>query len=225
MKKTPKEIEKILPKKSKLLVFCGYHGVFEKKDTYKMGPLFNGFFNDVTTSLKAVEKEHKQKMKEIEIYPISDNIQQISLIIGETMKESVEKVINRIFKQLKKQEEPSVIFLASCFSQYTDFKEFLFESGVCSIAALKIDRGIITKGKCFELDDNQFRILEEFKDDHQNAKKIGDLKIRNLYVSGPFGCGKTVIIVEVCWMRICFCLRMIREQGELHFFLQHFHVI
>ena len=55
--------------------------------------------------------------------------------------------------------------------------------------------------------------MKEFKDDHQNAKKIGDLKTRNLYISGPFGCGKTVIIVEVCWMRICFCLRMIREQG------------
>ena len=73
------------------------------------------------------------------------------------------------------------------------------------------------KGKCFDLDNNQFRILKEIKDDHQNAKKIGDLKIRNLYVSGPFGCGKTVILVEVCWMRIYFCLRMILEQGELEF--------
>ena len=131
------------------------------------------------------------------------------------MKESVEDDIDFIFKRLQLGNEPSVIFLASCFSQYTDFKEFLFESGVCSIAALKIDRGILTKGKCFELDDNQARILKEFKDDHQNAKKIGDLKIWNLYVSGPFGCGKTVILVEVCWMRIYFCLRMIQEQGEL----------
>ena len=87
--------------------------------------------------------------------------------------------------------------------------------GVCAVIGLKNERGIITKGNCFELDENQGRILNEFKEDHQNAKKVGDLKIRNLYVSGPFGCGKTVILVEVCWMRIYFCLRMIQEQGEL----------
>ena len=32
MKKQPEEIEKVLPKKSKLVVFCGYHGIKEKED-------------------------------------------------------------------------------------------------------------------------------------------------------------------------------------------------
>ena len=32
IKKQPEEIEKILPKKSKLVVFCGYHGIKEKED-------------------------------------------------------------------------------------------------------------------------------------------------------------------------------------------------
>ena len=92
---------------------------------------------------------------------------------------------------------------------------------MCAVIGLKNERGIITKGNCFELDENQGRILNKFKEDHQNAKKVGDLKIRNLYVSGPFGCGKTVILVEVCWMRIYFCLRMILEQGELDFFFSN----
>ena len=32
MKKQTEEIEKVLPKKSKLVVFCGYHGVKETED-------------------------------------------------------------------------------------------------------------------------------------------------------------------------------------------------
>ena len=90
---------------------------------------------------------------------------------------------------------------------------------MCAVLGLKNERGIITDGKCFELDEIQGRIIEEVKNDHEKAEKIGDLKIRNHYVTGPYGCGKTVIIVEVCWMRIYFCHRMILEQGELDFFI------
>ena len=218
MKKQPGEIEKILPKKSKLVVFCGYHGIKEKEDFSKMGKYFEGFFNDVKSSLIDLEEDEKLGLKErLEIEELSGDIRQISLLPGRNFIQSVKSATNTAFKNLQYGNEPTVIFLLSCFSEFSDLKEFLQESGVCAVAALKNDLGIITNGKCFELDDNQGRILKEFKDDHQNAKKIGDLKIRNLYVSGPYGCGKTVIIVEVCWMRICFCLRMIREQGELDF--------
>ena len=214
MKKQPGEIEKILPKKSKLVVFCGYHGIKEKEDFSKMGKYFEGFFNDVKSSLIDLEEDEKLGLKErLEIEELSGDIRQISLLPGRNFIQSVKSATNTAFKNLQYGNEPTVIFLLSCFSEFSDLKEFLQESGVCAVAALKNDLGIITNGKCFELDDNQGRILKEFKDDHQNAKKIGDLKTRNLYISGPFGCGKTVIIVEVCWMRICFCLRMIREQG------------
>ena len=216
MKKQPGEIEKILPKKSKLVVFCGYHGIKEKEDFSKMGKYFEGFFNDVKSSLIDLEEDEKLGLKErLEIEELSGDIRQISLLPGRNFIQSVKSATNTAFKNLQYGNEPTVIFLLSCFSEFSDLKEFLQESGVCAVAALKNDLGIITNGKCFELDDNQGRILKEFKDDHQNAKKIGDLKIQNLYVSGPFGCGKTIILVEVCWMRIYFCLRMIQEQGEL----------
>ena len=216
MKKPLEEIEKVLPRNAKLIVYCGYHGIEQKDGSYKMGKYIAKFFNDVQNIL--LELEEDEKIKEMKIENLSGRIRQISLLAGRNFIQSVKSATNTAFEDLQSGNQPTVICLLSCFSEYSDFKLFLQESGVCSIAALKNDLGTITNGKCFELDDKQVGILKAFKDDHQTAKKIGDLKVRNFYISGPYGCGKTVIIVEVCWMRICFCLRMIREQGELDFF-------
>ena len=214
LEKEPDEIEKVLPKNSKLLVFCGYHGILDTKvrNSSKMGEETDkGFFNDIKTSL--MDAEEQKKFKDLNIC-LSGDMRQVSIMIGKTMKQSVKSVTDTIFEDLQPGKRPRILFLASCFSEFSDFKDFLQESGVCAVIALKNDRGIITKGKCLKLDKNQARVIEEFKDDHQKAEKIEDLKFRNLFISGPYGCGKTVILVEVCWMRIYFCLRMIQELLE-----------
>ena len=153
MKKPLEEIEKVLPRKAKLIVFCGYHGKVQEDPNMSnlpsvfatMGKSYPKFFNDVRNTL--LDYEEHEKIKEMEIENLSGRVFQISLLAGKELVPSVKSVTNTAFKDLQSGDQPTVICLLSCFSQFSDFKEFLQESGVCAVAALKNDLGIITKGQ------------------------------------------------------------------------------
>ena len=116
--KEPNEIEKVLPKNSKLLVFCGYHGILDTKErnSSKMGKETDkGFFNDIKMSL--MNAEEKQKFKDLNI-KLSGDMRQVSMMIGKTMKQSVKEVTDTIFEDLQPGKRPRILFLASCFSQF-----------------------------------------------------------------------------------------------------------
>ena len=114
----------------------------------KMGEYFEKFFNDVKSSLIDLEEDEKLGLKEkLEIEELSGGIRQVSLLPGRNFIQSVISDTNRVFEDLQYGNRPIVICLLSCFSEFSDFKEFLQESGVCAVAALKNDLGIITKGQ------------------------------------------------------------------------------
>ena len=127
------------------------------------------------------------------------------------VKEKLEELIS------SGRNRPNIILIASCFSEYGNFKEFLQESGLCSVVLLRNERGNITKGNCLKLDKDQGDILKKFIKDHLQARSLDDLKLRHLFLSGSFGTGKTLVLTEVCWMRIFFCLRLIGEYGKSKF--------
>ena len=211
-----KQVEaEIFPQNSNLTVFCGHHGHQESDDSSRMGVTFPEFTDQVKKALKNVERE----CKEIKIkkgYSLSGNIIPVSLEGGgQGILESCSEEVRSKLKDLiaSTLEEPSIILFASCFSEYGDFKEFVLESGVCSVVLLRNERGSITKGKCFQLDETQAKLIELLRTDHWQAESPDELKLRNLILTGRFGTGKTLVITEGTWMRINFCLRKIREYG------------
>ena len=210
--------EKNLPKKAKLTVFCGYHGVKEQDNRSRMGGPFPEFTNNLRAALKKVEDDNEGIIEEMG-YNLSGDINPISLVPGHSVKESCSEEVNRKLKDLITSglNEPNIILIASCFSEHGDFKGFLQESGLCSVALLKNERGNITKGICFQLDEMQGDIIKKFIEDHWQAGCINDLELRNIFLSGSFGTGKTLVLTEVCWMRIFFCLRLIGEYGKSKF--------
>ena len=207
--------ERSFPQKSKLMVFCGHHGVKPKNNCSSMGGPFPDFTNNLKNALKKVEEKYKIIKKEME-YNLSGDINTISLVPGKGVKESCDEEVNGKLEELINSvlEKPNIILIASCFSEYGDFKEFLIESGLCSVILLRNERGSITKGKCFQLDPTQAKLIELIKMDHWEAESPDDLKLRNLILTGRFGTGKTLVITEGTWMRINFCLRKIREYGK-----------
>ena len=113
----------------------------------KMGKYID-ILTDVKSSLIDLEEDETLGLKEkLEIEELSGDIRQVSLLPGRSFIESIKSATNAAFKNLKHGNEPTVICLFSCFSEFSDFKEFLHESGVCAVAALKNDLGIITKGQ------------------------------------------------------------------------------
>ena len=117
-----------------------------------MGGPFPEFTNNLRAALKTVEEKHEIIKKEMG-YSLSGDINHISLVAGKGVKESCSEELNDKFEELiaSGRNKPNIILIASCFSEYGDFKEFLQESGLCSFMLLRNERGNITNGKIFNL--------------------------------------------------------------------------
>ena len=105
-----------------------------------------------------------------------------------------------------------MIVFAYCFSDHNEFKEYLQEYGIVSVVKMKNERGSITKGVCLKLDKSQAKLIKIIQKDHSDAKCPNDLKVKHVFLSGSFGTGKTVCLVEICWMRINYLLRRFRDK-------------
>ena len=203
----------VFPKRSKLIVFVGYHGDEEGN----MGKKDLNFIAELEGVLSKLEDENMKKIEEND-YQISGNVVPIHKLPGKNMEESLWRKMKNKFEEIKlsgEDKRPLIICIASCWSDENEFKQFLYENGIVSLAFMKNERGLITNNRCFVLDKAQCKIIELLHQDHLQAKHPGALKIRNLLLSGSFGTGKTVTLIQVFWMRVYYLLRKIPYKGKL----------
>lgn len=203
--------DELLPDNTKMITFCGYHCKMlnDNSSRSKMTLEFPKFPAQVKTALREAEKSYKGKKK----YVLSGNIQHISLEeLGDDLDQRLRTTVQDHFDTFTdSSKNNTVIFLAACSTDYSDLKEYFHESGIFSVLNVKKERGAITAGKCFKLDETQADILKKVKEDQLKADSIEKLGLKHVFLSGSFGTGKTVILVELCWMRIYFFLRKFRE--------------
>ena len=173
---------------------------------------YSDFLKQVRDALETVESNLEEIVEDND-YNLSGDIRQISLKKNETVEQCLKKTIKKLFSDFTKsgKDQPVTIFLAACFTDLSDLKEHFQESGICSVLCIKNERGLITNGKCYKLDKKQARLLEIVKEDHATAKTMTDLQVKNVLLSGSFGTGKTITLVEIFWMRVYFFLKKFRD--------------
>ena len=76
--------------------------------------------------------------------------------LTQTSKES----ISEKYEEVKESKEPHVIIYSSCWSYYSQITQIMRSCGLLSAIALKKDRGEITKGEVYELNDDQKETLD-----------------------------------------------------------------
>ena len=179
-------------------------------NTSQMSKDYPEFTKQVHSALKSVEKKLNLKPNECNL---SGDIQDLSKDNNETIDQSLQTKIEKLFSDFttSRKDKPVTIFLAACFTDFSDLREHFKESGICSVLCIKNERGAITNGKCFKLDKDQARLLEIVKEDHARAKTITDLQVKHILLSGSFGTGKTITLIEIFWMRVYFFLRKLRD--------------
>ena len=64
--------------------------------------------------------------------------------------------------------------------------------------------------RCFKLDKQQEGVIIKIRDDHEKCKNIDELEVKNILFTGSHGTGKTVLLMEVCFMRLFFCLNILK---------------
>ena len=83
--------------------------------------------------------------------------------------------IKWLFEELLNTSWPHVFIFATCFSQYSEINHLLRSHGLYSVLSLSKERGDITSGHFFQLDNEQKSFLE---------KVVGDLTIKDIIITG-----------------------------------------
>ena len=76
--------------------------------------------------------------------------------LTQTSKESIREK----YEEVKESKEPHVIIYSSCWSYYSQITQIMRSCGLLSAIAIKKDQGEITKGKVYQLNDDQKETLD-----------------------------------------------------------------
>ena len=200
------------PDGSHFQIYCGNHGT----EKGKVGDEpHDTFYRAIENEITKLKKRSKNTFEAHRI-PVYNAKEKKFLGDVDLVKKNYQELADRLFDATtnpysKDQKRHTVMVFAYCFSDYNEFKEFLQESGVISVMMVKNERGEITNGKCFKLDEKQGKLLRIIHEDHLEAEYPKDLKVKHVFLSGSFGTGKTVVLVEICWIKINYLLRRIKD--------------
>ena len=65
-------------------------------------------------------------------------------------------------RKLRKGKKPSLVVFASCFSFNSTIKDFLYSKGVMASLSISSDKGKVTEGKLFSLDQDQQDVIKRY---------------------------------------------------------------
>ena len=91
--------------------------------------------------------------------------------------------IKEKFSDLLHKEVPFVLIFASCFSHQSEIKDILRSFGIYAVLSILNDRGIITEGRYFKLDEQQKEVLQKVSDDHKIGNSIYNYICKELYLN------------------------------------------
>ena len=114
-----------------------------KIEPCKNSPTGNSVWDDMKYELKVIQLyTTKQKDKTHKIADLSrDDLIKLS-------------------KELRQAKHSSALIFASCFTFYSEIKELMIANGMLAALNISKDRGQITEGKAYQLDEQQQEIID-----------------------------------------------------------------
>ena len=70
--------------------------------------------------------------------------------------------LSKFAEELRTSKKPALVVFASCFSYESSIKDFLFANGAMASLSITQDKGKVTEGKIFSLDEDQQSVIKEF---------------------------------------------------------------
>ena len=80
--------------------------------------------------------------------------------------------LTKFATKLRKGKKPALVIFASCYSFESTIKDLLFSNGAMASLSITQDKGIVTGGKSFTLDEDQQSVIKEFAKVKFNSKSI-----------------------------------------------------
>ena len=164
--------------------------------------LTQGFYYGVFTALMKMEgkipgqtlwNEMKFERSHINLFSaeqMDEETFESTYSLSEITKDDLKKLADKLIEQTR----PMVVIFASCFSYHSEIKDYLASQGVLASLSLNRDKGDITQGRIFALDDQQRAILKKVR------KSLDEGKPQHVFLWGSGGTGKTLLLVEILQM-------------------------
>ena len=106
---------------------------------------------------------------------------------------AAEQYLKYTFEIFKTTKKPGILVLATCFSEKSQVNELLWKYGLYAALKISDDRGKLTEGRIYNLDEDQSIVLEKVHQDHAQATKTrsGEVKgTKNVILYGQAGTGE-----------------------------------
>ena len=104
---------------------------------------------------------------------------------------SEDKLISK-FNDFKRADKPGILILATCYSEKSEVNTLLGLYGLYAALFISKERGELTDGRIYKLDDDQTKVLEKVHKDHVQARKSGEIKeTKNIVLMGQAGTGES----------------------------------
>ena len=158
----------------------------------------------IRKAISLIRKEEKDIIDDME-YNLNNPDEVGKETKHEDLEDNHEAIFDDLFNSMTERNKPYVIFLAFCFSDRNEITYYMAEHGIVAASAMKHERGEITRGRWFKLDEGQEDILKSVRIGHKSRGKFDMTK--NLLLAGSSGTGKTIVLAEAMHMRIAHYMR------------------
>ena len=104
---------------------------------------------------------------------------------------AAESQLKHTFDTFITKKKPGILILATCFSEKSKVNELLSKYGLYAALKISADRGKLTDGHIYKLDEDQSTVLDKVREDHVQATKSGEIKrTKNVVLCGHAGVGE-----------------------------------
>ena len=143
-----------------------HHGITQDKEAFEGQTdftLLHGFYHQVYTKLCQLEIWNKMEY-DFSLVPItcSEEVNKKTWQISYQFSEISKRELTKLARKLTKGKKPSLVVFASCFSFYSTIKDYLYSKGVMASLSISFDKGKVTEGKLFSLDQDQQDVIKRY---------------------------------------------------------------
>ena len=162
------------PENSEIIILAGIHHSLDEKNSVKVDKtdfaLVQGFYYKLFSTLAKLKNpesgnfiwdEMKYQSKVI-LLASKENLNRKTFQITYELSDLTKRDLKSLAKDLLISERPSVVVFASCFSQKSSITDFLISNTVLASLNLSKERGDISGGRVYGIDNEQREILLNF---------------------------------------------------------------
>ena len=168
-----KILERVFPKNTKIFLLAGHHHgkIHGEVVTGRTDfTLLQGFYHKVFTDLMLLKDPNagvipwKEMNYERQVIPISckEHLDFKTFEATFELSDISNDDLKNFAKNLLERKNPSVVMYASCYSSESRIRDFLIKTTVLASLNLSKERGQLSEGKFYAMDDEQQEIFKEF---------------------------------------------------------------